>query len=141
MLSFTDNVALHCGIKLLPGRAWLECQVGVQRIKPEEITMCFTGRWTGPVIAGLSEIIAPLQCSALQPRTPRHIFGQKVGSSRDIPDDPVDPGARRRVRIVDDERKAAGLWGVLNPSEQRRDIWSLASIGFGNLSSGRECRA
>ena len=74
MLGLTDNVALHGGIKLLAGRARRECQIRVQRIEPEEITMCFTRRRTGPVIAGLSEIIASLQSTALQPGTPRHVF-------------------------------------------------------------------
>src|SRR5271169_2536140 len=99
-------------------------------------------RWrAGPVIANFAKVVVSLQCATVETVVLSNVFRKLMRTRWNVPDHPMYPGAYRRVGIVQNEREASGLRGMAAPIERRRNVGSLASIGFRDGRSGGECRA
>ena len=59
-LRLPENVTCHRLLYFLPARAGFQIKLPIQSVESIEITMSFSGRRAGTVVADLVEIIAPL---------------------------------------------------------------------------------
>src|SRR5215210_476050 len=98
-LSDRERVAGESMLQLRYPRAG--CQRGLrgQRVEPEPVAVAaVAARWTGTAVTDSCEVVATFQrCSAT--------LAKATGIRGDAPGEPVDESARRRVRIIQDQRQ------------------------------------
>jgi len=97
-----EDMSLHCLLELRLRGAGFQWQSDVQDVELEEISVR-SGRRAGAAIALFSEIVRSLE------RTPGDGIRRDFHSVRpDIPDDPMDPGPPRGIRVIDDQGQRLG---------------------------------
>src|SRR5262245_3936936 len=127
--------------KLVLGGPGVEREQSVQRIELEEIAMWLARRWSRAAIADATKVILPLAgatgqgCFGLHPRS------QFAGVNRNVPDDPMDPGAARGIRVVADQSEAACPLGWIGPRQRRRCVLPVACVVAGDGKTLGEARA
>src|SRR5262249_17322195 len=90
--------------------------------------MWFAGRRGRAAVADLAKVVVPLLGALRQRLVRRRVLRQLGRVGGQVEDDPVDPGAVRRVRVVADQREAlrAGRSGA--PVQVGRDVFAVGGV-------------
>ena len=119
---FLEDVSLHCLLELYLRGAGLQGRGGVQGVQLEEISVR-SGRRAGAAIALFPEIVRSLE------RSPRDGLRRDFrGIGPDIPDDPMDPGSPRGIRVIDDQGERSGFCRDVPDRERWIPVCSVARV-------------
>ena len=99
-----------------------------------------TGRWTGPGVAGLAEVVDGLT-KAIRQAFGAVSFLQPAPVWRNVESRPVMEYCRRRVRIVADQQEAARALRDSRPHQRRRYVVAVAGVSLRNVASLLKGRA
>ena len=135
-----QDVAFHRGFEFGLARIRIQTHLRVQGKELEMVPVRFVCGRTRPVISGLAKVVQALLRPIRQPPGLAHALGKGTRACRKIPDCPMIPGSRRRVGIVDQQRKGFGSRRRFGPAELRRDIGATAGEPLRNLPAVRETR-
>lgn len=127
-LPFGEDAPIHHTNQVLFCRARFERDFGVERVEFEKITVRATGGRTGTAIADALEIIDAL----LRPGGERFggwnlLWKLRLGWREPV-EDPVDPRADRRVRVVTNKRQAFDACGKVAPFQWRGNVLAIAAV-------------
>src|SRR5437867_3420123 len=101
---------LHGALDLFFRSAGLQIQKSIQGIEFEKITMGFAWGRTGSAIAEVFEIVEAVLCASREVLSFGEVFGQFAPSGGQIVEDPMDPRASRRIRIVRNQHQTFCPW-------------------------------
>ncbi len=86
----------------------LEMKHFIQRVEFEEVMVSVAYRRAWPPITDPPKVVSPLRASSGDFAPFRHIVGESTQPRGEIINHPMNPGARRRIRILGDKSETLG---------------------------------
>src|SRR2546422_7092045 len=108
--------------------AGVEARRRVEGVELEEVAVRLPGRRAGAAVAHLPEVVHALACAAGEVLVGRHAFPQLARGRWDVVDDPVDPRAGRRIRVVADQRERLRTGWRVAPAKGRGHVPAVAAV-------------
>src|SRR6266581_6245545 len=136
-----EDVALHGALDIGFGGSGFQIEFRIEGVEFEEIAMWLAGRWAWTAVSDFAEIVAALAGAVRKLILLRDSLGKFLRVRREVKQNPVHPGAYRRVGIVHDECEALRLCRWFIPSELRRDVRAVACKPLWDRFPGRKSRA
>src|SRR5207302_9909594 len=127
-LSLGEDAPIHHTDQILFCRARFEGDFCVERVEFEKITVRAAGGRTGTAIADALEIVDALLRPGGEDFGGWNLFWKLCLGWRESVEDPVDPRADRRVRVVTDKYQAFGACGNVAPFQWRGNVLAIAGV-------------
>jgi len=141
VFSLREDVAFHGVLDVFLGRAGLEIEFGVEREELEVVAVGFAGRRAWTAVADLGKVVAALTRAVGGLFGLREILWERAEIRGKVVEDPMDPSANGRIRIIGDYGKTLRGRRRIAPRERGGDVCAGARELFGNVCTGSEIGA